>query len=217
MPYYLCSYRPLIRTKQGREAIVVFNLPKYIDGSCRREPDFENPFPSITALCRFTKFAPRLQVEDKVVYITKKGIYPGVKESHWRLTAILRVKHRFLNHIDASQWYTTNLIITPRNCMVDGNPPVILRKTDGLFPVAIKTRENRLNDDQIIRLWDASYHQRAVKCGVFLVCEAEFLNLINPPDLKQVDMLRIFGKIPGTQNPPKISLEEFEKIRAFCN
>ena len=214
--HYLCSYRPLIRTKHGREAIEVFNLPKYIDGSCRREPDLENPFPSITALCRFKRFAPRLQVQDKVIYITKNGSYPGLIESHWRLTAILCVKNLFLTHEDAAQWYASQNIHMPRNCMAGGNPPVILRKTDGVLPTAIKTRKNRLSDDQIIRLCDAGYQQRAEKCGVFLVCEAEYLNLIYPPILTREDMQSIFGRIPGTQNPPRISLDEFDKMKAFC-
>ena len=55
---YLNSYRPLVLTTAGRQAITKYGLPPLTDGSCRREPDFESSHPSITALCRFTRFAP---------------------------------------------------------------------------------------------------------------------------------------------------------------
>ena len=45
MRIYLSSFYPLICTNKGRKAVEEFNLPPYIDGSCRREPDFENEYP----------------------------------------------------------------------------------------------------------------------------------------------------------------------------
>ena len=45
---YLVSYRPLSYNAYGRAAVYKYDLPPFIDGSCRREPDFESPFPSIT-------------------------------------------------------------------------------------------------------------------------------------------------------------------------
>lgn len=60
-------------TEVGVKAIDKYNLPAFIDGSCRREPDFENYNPSITALCRQNQFAPKLLANDIIVYITVKG------------------------------------------------------------------------------------------------------------------------------------------------
>jgi len=65
----------MCRSKPGRRAIEAFALPPFIDSSCRREPDLESRSPSISALCRRTKFAPRLYPTDRVVYITTKGRY----------------------------------------------------------------------------------------------------------------------------------------------
>lgn len=210
--HYICSYRPLVRTKQGRTAIEEYSQKPFRDGSCRCEPDFENPFPSITALCRFTKFAPRLLVDDEIVYITKKGSYLEVDIEHWRIPAILKVKYRAESHQEASIWYDANNKQLPRNCMVKGSPPVPFSLTDGVIPEEIKSRRERLTDEQIVRLWDAGYQDRANKCGVFLVCEAQHINLSDPPIILEEEMLQIFGKIPSTQNPPKISSSQYEKL-----
>ncbi len=69
------------------KAISDYNFPPFIAGSCRREPDFENDFPSITSLCRQEKFAPLLFPNDVVVYITVKG-------DHYRLYWQLRIKKK---------------------------------------------------------------------------------------------------------------------------
>ena len=70
---FLATFRPLIHSPGGRDAARRYGLPPFIDGSCRREPDLESPFPSITATCRAGKFAPRLVVGDRVAYLTVKG------------------------------------------------------------------------------------------------------------------------------------------------
>lgn len=194
---YLCSYKPLIAKHQGRTAISTFRLPPYVDGSCRREPDFESAFPSITALCRFKLFAPHLQEGDTVVYITRKGRYE-IPEDHWRLVAILKILERFENHKDAAGWYASHGFPLPCNCLVQGNAPVPLERTTG--------------DKDSLERWDAGYQWRARKCGVFLVCKAKFLELQNPPILTRGKMLNIFGKIPYTMNPPKISDEEYKSL-----
>ena len=52
---YLASYRPLTMNALGKAAIEDFGFPPYVDHSCRREPDFESQFPSISAICRGSK------------------------------------------------------------------------------------------------------------------------------------------------------------------
>jgi hypothetical protein len=204
MTIFLNSYRPLIRYVEGQQAISAFHLPPYLDYSCRREPDFMSTYPSISALCRVKKFAPRLHEGDSAVYITCKGSYQGIKPSHWRLVAILEVLKRFESHADAAHWYSNQEIALPRNCMVEGNPPL---------PIELTASITEFGTD--LRRWDLAYQLRARKCGVFLACKPQFLELYNPPIITEEIMCAAFNRIPGTQNPPTISRVEFEKLKGL--
>jgi hypothetical protein len=68
-----------------------------------------------------------------------------------------------------------------------------------------------------VRLWDATYAQRAHNCGVFLVCQPAFLELWRPPILRQPDMRRIIGRVPGTQNPPQITSGDLRRLVEFAH
>jgi hypothetical protein len=61
--------------------------------------------------------------------------------------------------------------------------------------------------------WDLAYQRRARQCGVFLACKPQFLELYNPPIITEEIMCAAFKRIPGTQNPPTISIEEFERLK----
>lgn len=52
MKICLNSYDPFIFTAVGRKACEKYGLSPLIDGPCRREPDFESEYLSITALHR---------------------------------------------------------------------------------------------------------------------------------------------------------------------
>jgi hypothetical protein len=108
---YLASFKPLNINKYGQVAVETFGLPPYVDCSCRREPDLESRYPSISALCHFTKLAPRLHEGDSVVYITVKGKYPPLNHRHWRLVAIMKVRNRFESHEDAAAWYKAKNLV----------------------------------------------------------------------------------------------------------
>jgi hypothetical protein len=223
MSIYLVSYRPLIGSQPGRDAIAHYNLPPYIDDSCRREPDFQSPYPSISALCRKGKFAPRLRVEDIVVYITKKGKYPGLNEAHWCLTALLKVGQRFASHAEAAQWYRDQQIDLPSNCMVAGNPPLPLDMTALRSAITSTETSTILNMkrklpvlDRTLLQWDQDYQKRADMCGVFLACVPLFKELYHPPIITEATFWKIFKRIPGTRNPPAISMENFEYLKALC-
>lgn len=84
---YLTTYHPLVVTAAGRRASDKHNLPPFVDGAIRREPDLEHEWPSITCLCRGEQFAPRLRVGDHVVYMTVKRRY-GMQRRHWRLPQV---------------------------------------------------------------------------------------------------------------------------------
>jgi hypothetical protein len=199
---YLNSFRPLISRTAGHKAARIYKLPPFIDGSCRREPDFQSQFPSITALCRFTKFAPRLHEDDLIAYITVKGKYINESDEHWRLVAILQVLKRFQSHKDAAIWYGEQGLSLPSNCMVEGNPPIQLDQT-------VATHET-------VEEWDRVYRFRAWKCPVFLACTALHLALHNPPIITADMMDQVFEHPPSTQNPPSITPDQFYRLKESC-
>lgn len=210
---FLATYRPLVKTLLGRQAIQRDSLPPFIDGSCRREPDFESSFPSITATCRGGNFAPRLRERDRVAYLTVRGRYNGDADSGWRLVAVLRVVHRFESHTDAAAWYQRQNQPVPSNCFVEGNPPRPLDLTDGDPPKDVKMHMKGQHDPvRVIRLWDATYRQRIGRWPVFLATEPEIVELHNPPRLNEEQMRRIFGRIPATLNPPEVTRQQLDNL-----
>jgi hypothetical protein len=68
------------------------------------------------------------------------------------------------------------------------------------------------NPTRAVRLWDAGYARRARDYSVFLACHADFLELWHPPVLRHADMISVFCRVPGTQNPPKITIDEFARL-----
>lgn len=207
--YYLNSFKPLCLFKKGREAVKRFELPPFIDASCRREPAFENSMPSISALCRGAGFAPRLQENDQIIYMTVKGKYDLQQFRHRRLVAIVKVKHRFNSHREAATFYLKQNLPLPNNCLVRDNDPLPFEMTGGNFP---KEFSDISDERKLIKKWDLSYQKRARKYGTFLVCETEFLELHNPPILTDEDLLEIFGRIPPTLTPPPITGIQFEAL-----
>lgn len=202
---FLSSYNPLIKNRRGKYVIEKHGMLPYVDDSCRREPDFESEYPSITALCRGGNFAPRVNESDVVIYITNKGKYPGYPVSHWRLTAILQVKRRFETHTDASKWYTSRGLKIPSNCIVPGNSPLPLGFTS-----------NKDNFPTVER-WDAVYRKRVRANGVFLVCKQIFLKLHKPPVITKEILRSAFDRTTAPLNPPKISGNEYDRFIQLMN
>jgi hypothetical protein len=200
MKIYLNSYRPLVHNRAGRTAVQKYGIPPFVDASCRREPDFEAEFPSITALCRFRHFAPRLHEKDVAVYLTVKRQYSGCSEQHWRLTALLQVIKRFENHERAAEWYRSAGLPLPSNCMVEGNAPVALDRTDRFHPS--------------LDSWDRLYRNKARRCSVFLACRSLFRELNNPPVVTEAIMVRSFGYTPATRTPPTVPVEPVQRLIA---
>ena len=201
---YLVTYRPLLRNGRGKAAIARYGLAPYVDDSCRREPDFEAESPSITGLCRGARFAPRLSVSDVVVYLTVKGNYPGYHGGHWRLAAILKVVKRFESHREAADWYGARALALPRNCMVAGNPPLPMDQT--------ANPHNYPN----VGFWDSLYRKRVRDNGVFLACQPLFRELHDPPVVTREMLIKVFGRIPGTQTPPRISDGQYGDLIALA-
>jgi len=214
---FLATYRPIVLTAAGRDAADRGPVLPFIDGSCRREPDFESPYPSITATCRAGTFAPRLEIGDRVAYFTVIGRYADDTARGWRFVAVLRVIQRFESHDAAADWYTSQSIPLPRNCLVEGNPPIPFHLTNGQPPVAIRARMRPgFDPNRIVDLWDESYRKRIHRWPVFLACKATCLQLMSPPQLRRQDMVRIFGRVPGTQNPPEIERRQLVRLIEFA-
>lgn len=195
--FYLNSYQPLVMNRAGRAAIGLHGISPFVDHSCRREPDFESSYPSITALCR-PPFARKLQEGDTVVYITKKGDYLGAQEGHWRLTAALEVIKRFESHEKAARWYLDEDLRLPYNCMVRSNPPLLLDRTAATWP--------------LLEEWNGEYVKRASLDAVFLVCKPIFIELVTPPAITVNTMTQVFGRVRGTQTPPIIEEREYKDL-----
>ncbi len=160
-------------------------------------------------------FAPRLQEGDSVVYMTVKGRYAPEWFSHWRLVAILKVVRRFESHKHAATWYQERGLPLPSNCMVEGSNPVSYDMTIGVLPT--NKFGDGLSTDDILRKWDLGYRVRARKNGVFLACEAEFLEVHEPPIITEAAMLHIFGRTPPTLTPPSINEREYRALRALAS
>lgn len=207
----LLTFNPLCLSKQGRTAIEKYGLPQFIDASCRREPDLQSSYPSISALCRGGSVAPKLEENDMVAYMTKQSRYKPYRFVHWRLVAILRVMRRFESHEEAAAWYNSNDLPLPGNCMVAGNNHLPFDMTGG-FPSKLA---KVTNIDAGMKVWDAEYRRRAEKWGRLLVCEADYLELYNPPVISRETMLHIFGRTFNI-TPPPISAEQFEALRLLA-
>jgi hypothetical protein len=188
---YVNTFEPLCRNAAGRRAVDELRLPPFVDGSCRREPDLEHRFPSITAIRGGRTFAPRLKDGDTVVYLTKPGTYAGARSAHRRLVAVLEVTRRFCSHVEAARWYRAHGGPLPRNCMIEGNPPLPLEQTDR-------------SCDSVLE-WDQRYEQRVRTCGVFLVCLKVYAELSHPAVLTEEAMDSIFGRRTTTRGPRRIS------------
>lgn len=220
----LNSFHPLCETDIGRSAINSFGFPPFIDASCRREPDFENPFPSITALCRQEKFAPQLYPNDIVVYMTVKGKWL-TSFDHYRIIAILEVIERKETHLQAKSWYTSKGLKIPSNCMVNDNPPHSFSETAGRYEkqkdisnfLTYPFGKQKIIGDRIVSHWDNEYLAKSKKWSCFIICKPIFINLTDPPVFTDEDIQNIFKKKINTRTPKKLSVNEFKQIAKMAS
>ncbi len=210
MAIFLNSFTPLAINKQGRASANKYNLPLFIDGSCRREPDFENVRPAITQLCRPKKLVTRLNKDDLVIYITKLSKY-GSKQVHWKLISILEVIDIVPDHNSALTYYTNNNIPISQNVICNSTTPYQLD-----FTHRISGYKNLgLTPTKIISKWNAGYNYRAKRYPEVAITKVwnDVLFLENPPMINHQMMKNIFGRIPGTQNPPKLKNNEWNNFK----
>ncbi|EYF08174.1 hypothetical protein [Chondromyces apiculatus] len=245
MTEYLVVFQPLCINGAGKKAILKHGYPPFVDGSCRREPDLQSDFPSISALCRRGKFAPRLKEGDRVAYLTVKRAWDDSSSRHWRLVAWLEVHEAFEDHRKAAAWYKKNDLVLPRNCMAPDNPPLPLDHTINTVPknerspVSGKLRGNarvvtpdgplrrtskhsiqRTAAGDALKVWDQFYKDRADEHGNFLACKLLWKELHEPPRVTEEDFREVFEHVPGLQNPGAYEKGEVtklvERIRSAC-
>jgi hypothetical protein len=207
MTFYLSEFRPLAERSTGRDAVAMYNLPPFIDASCRREPDLESEFPSITALCREGRLASIVGPGDVVGFMTKELEYPLGSARTRRLVAVLRVRESWLEHrprrgLDAhaaaAKWYGQMNLPVPSNCMVNDGGRKPLNQTDRYKP--------DLDD------WDAGYLVRAKRCGAFHACEKEYCDIQDPPRLANRQLNEWFKCIPNPREPESLSPTGYAKM-----
>ena len=206
--FLLTTYHPLVTTKPGRLASGRYNLPPFIDGSIRREPDLEHVRPAITCLCRTDRFAPRIGVGDLVAYITAKRSYGG-NTPHRRLTAVLQAERRFNSHSEAADSYRDERLDLPNNLLVAGNEP---------RPIDRSNRSNRnshLPDPEWQEAWNDEYAERAREHGRVVACRPLFVDVSwAAPIVSDETLVGVFGRVPGTQNPPRFPNDRLLELLA---
>lgn len=216
---YINSFRPLVSTVFGRDASDRYGLPPFVDGSIRREPDFEHSRPVITCLCRAGKFTPRLEVGDRVVYLTVHGRY-GEPFKHHRLIAVMEVRQTFDSHLEAARWYSERGKALPNNLVVRGNPAKPLSHSVGRGGPRTKagcggcspektgcgcSKGGRTTCGTDRAAWDRSYQERAMNHPRVAQCR----HLLPPnlgwdaPAVTKAELAKIFGRDPHTRNPGK--------------
>ena len=221
----LVTFIPLCYSLMGIEAIKNYNLKPFIDASCRREPDFENKYPSITSLCRKNKLAPQLRENDIVVYLSKPGKYKSsekfLRRGRYYLVSILEVKKVCKNHQEAKEWYGSKRIDLPSNCMIKENLPEEFHRTGGNFNNQKEIKNFLLLDKDAqhkegktrIRRWNYHYQKRANEYSQFNITKPIFQELETPIEILREDLIRWFGKVPRTQTPKIISENQFELMK----
>lgn len=217
---YLVSYHPLCSTKHGRDALDAHqHLLPFSDGSCRREPDFQAKYPSITALCRGGLFAPRLESKDRVFYVTVKGSYLG-RSKGWALVAALEVIEKHPSHSAAAAWYRAQNEPIPSNCMVPENAPVLIEQTTGL-PANGAGMQQAWNQSApppaTAEQWDAHYWARATRHPEFVVTRPlSACRLLRPRIVVKHQFQTFFDlqRVPGTQRYKLLSDREFDGLVA---
>lgn len=205
MAVFLNSFNPLCSSKKGKQAIEKYGLSPFIDGSCRREPDFEVDNPAITSLCRPKKLIPRLVINDLVIYITNKRKYYGLG-SERRLVAILQVIRLEESHCKAMVWYSQNNLNISQNIICANTKPLPADHTHHI---------HGMRGEVNVCIWDDAYRKRMTNYPKVAICKIwnHILNTENPPLLEDDIMKEIFGRIPGTQNPPRLSKIEWKNFQ----
>jgi hypothetical protein len=210
---FLVTYRPLVATPQGVKAARLYGDAPFVDGSCRREPDLEGEYPTITCLCRKNKLVGRLRQDCRVIYMTVKGNYPGDTEPGWRFVSVLEPRERFNSHQEAAEWYQKTGRQVPGNLMINGSQPLPLDRTSGMAC----PDEDDCVDFSSLAEWNLRYAGRAQENPHVWITRCLFKDLENPKQMTESDARSVFrSDFPGTQNPPELSETAAARLLAWA-
>ncbi len=156
-----------------------------------------------------SKLINRLSVGDLVIYITNRAKYDR-SFKHCKLVAILQVTNILSTHVEASEFYGDNL---PNNIIVYGNNPIALEQTH----LRNKKKYSLSNGTPKLRIWDSNYKKRAVTETRVVITKSwlDNIEVYNPIAFTDEKMISIFGRIPCCQNPPMLTLDEWERFQSF--
>lgn len=208
MSTYLITFHPLCETPIGRSAIKRHRFKPYEDGSCRREPDFNSRYPSITSLCRGTRFVRNLKPDDLVLYITVLGKWDIGQECHWRVVALLRVIDTQPSHEEAASWYRARGLPPPSNCFIPQVKRLRLSMTAGAPRNIVKD----FSPPQYLAKWDLGYEVRVRRTPKFVITEAEFLCLAQPPRVTRSMWNTVFNGVLNTQSAQKVEERRMRRL-----
>ena len=242
MANYLISYHPLCSTKFGQKvAILEHKLAPFLDHSCRGEPDFSSRYPSITSLCRKALFAPKLEVGDRIVYMSIRkpcGQYNNIKERDYghpksnSLVAVLEVIDVLSSHQKGKNWYNNKKLAVPTNCMASPLPLAhdqtgghFDEKGCGVHGVTIddfnscSKKAQQECGQNIVESMDAEYSKRAKQYPCFVITKWLSGNTQNPLALTNPDWGRIrcdgLHEVYNTQWPVKLCNAEFNRLHTI--
>lgn len=206
--HWLNTYHPLAGTPEGPWRHRQPSLPPFADASCRREPDLESDYPTITGLCR-PPSVRKLEVGDVVIYTTVRDAYDGTA-AHRRVTAVLRVIAAHRSHPSAADFFRARDLPLPRNLFVPNNPPLPLDMTEGFYWKKVDGRKVRVSpgapadEPRILEEWNTIYRQRRDKCQDVRICEIVFRDLWNGRAIDDHTVSTVFGDggFPNTEHRP---------------
>jgi hypothetical protein len=160
-------------------------------------------------VCRGANFVTRLTPGDIAIYMTKR-----LGSGHY-ITAVLQVKQTIATQDAHQQLADISTELghrLPGNCIVRGNDPLALSHTGGFRSQARATHAALHRNDaaelvKMIRDWDGIYRKRVRATPNVAITTPHFVELTNPPFVNDEMLTEASGKVPGTLNPAKRSLE----------
>ncbi|MDO8776166.1 MAG: hypothetical protein Q7K57_47165 [Burkholderiaceae bacterium] len=153
--------------------------------------------------------------------MTVKGLHHGGVEG-WAMIAGLQVLKVFKSHEAAAEFYTRRQkrLKLPTNCVIPSNPPLPAKYTTGLPDRGIRWRNQWTKSVEktfspTVKNWDKQYQERAKNHPAFVVTRPIVpCQLRTPKILTRANLEEVFGRLPITQAPNKISDEEFSALLA---
>ena len=144
---------------------------------------------------------------DIIIYVTNKTKGNDDK----KLVAILKVIEKVSTHEEAEKWYSNKQSKLPNNIMVSTNNPVPLDHTNQMGGWDSWIKRKTLEE------WNKGYEERSLEHPDVAICENIYCELETPPLINKAIQWSIFQRIPLTRNPPKLTVEQWNKFQEQYN